>query len=381
MKTSFSLAIVALMVMVSGVVFAETPEKDYFDKQFIQLNKLVAEVKGDTTQIVSILGNVFEGTVPKGGNLIKLCNENGWSLVVLMGHNEIINPNIVAVGTCFSYPQTIEEFKQALSKGKPLYDAWLKKQQTTFRVNQIKADTVEIDELNIRIATFKEELMIKDMQIDQLRIRLAEITEKLSVKKAEIGELNVKVANLDQVNIGKLNVKDAEIKNLRIQNLEIKNAFIEKMRINNLEVQRLQCLLDTANECIKKFDAKPIVISYNSIVCISNSCDERSYTGNVGKAVLKRCPNGADAIEVLKRYNKKERFKAKRVRIEINGQANPLAWSDGVCIRTYSEDLLTQAELQGLLHENETLVKIEEYQDGIGGNHNTIAVYLILPYQ
>lgn len=192
----------------------EMPGKDYFDERFNGLERSVVEVKGDTSQIVSILGNVFEGTVPKGGNITRLCNEKGWNMIVLMGHNGIANPNKVAAGACFTYPQTAEEFQLALKKGKPLYDAWLKTQSTTFRVNRIKVDTAEIDQLNVRVANFKEKLAIKDMEVDQLKVRIVEITEQLNIKQANIDQLNVGQANFKQVNIDQLRIKQLEIDNL-----------------------------------------------------------------------------------------------------------------------------------------------------------------------
>lgn len=378
---TFSLAIVFILSLIfSGSVFAgKIPEQDYFDQKFSALERSASEIKGDTTQIVSILGNVLEGTVPAGGNLTRLCNEKGWNLIVLMGHNGISNPNVVVAGSCFGYPKTAEEFQQALAKGKPLYDAWLKNQSTTFRVNRIKVDTVEIDELNVRVATFKEKLEIKDMQIDKLQIRLVEITEKLSVKKVEIDELEVKVANFEEVNIDNLNIKDAEIENLRIENLRVKNALIDNLRIKQLAIDNLNTLLATAQKCISVYESRPIVIQYAPGVCTSGVCDERSFTGNVPMIVLKHCSNGADAIEVQERCNKEQRFKGKRVRIKKSGIANPMAWlRDKSCIRTYSKNPLTQADLQALLLPEEILIKIEEYQDGVEGKHKTIAVYAIL---
>lgn len=238
-------------------VEAAVPGKAYFDEQFNGLQRSVAEVKGDTSQTLAIIGNIFEGTVPKGGNITRLCNDNGWNMIVLMGHNGIANPNKVAAGACYTYPKTTEEFQSALRKGKPLYDAWLKTQPKTFRVNRIKADTVDIDRLNVRVANFKERLAIKDMEIDQLKIRTAEITEKLKIKKAEVDELNVRVANFDQMNINKLRVKDAKIENLEIENLRIKNALIDKLRIKQLEIDNLADLLKQAQVRCQQLEARP----------------------------------------------------------------------------------------------------------------------------
>jgi len=266
-------------------------------------------------------------------------------LIVLMGHNGISNPNIVSAGACFNYPQTAEEFQVALKKGKPLHDAWLKNQKIIFRVNRIKVDTAEIDELNIRVANIKERLVIKDMQIDRLKVRLVEISENLKIRKAEI------------------------------QNLKT-----EKLRIKQLEIDNLKTLLAIAQKHISIYESRPVILTYNPGVCISKSCDEKSFIGNVPDAVLARCPNGADAVEVHERHGKKEPFKAKRIRVVAKNKiANPTAWlKDGSCMRVYSKNPLKQSELQALLSPGETLIKIKEYLDG-GGKHKTIAVYLIIP--
>ncbi|MEA3322863.1 MAG: hypothetical protein U9Q12_01450 [Patescibacteria group bacterium] len=210
-----------MMAMVVCASFAQagseklTPGQEYFDQQFNKLQGAVAEVKGDTSQIVDILGNVFEGTVPSGGTLTGLCNKNGWNLIVLMGHNGIVNPNNVAADATFQYPSTAEEFQTALKRGRPLYQAWLKEQSTTFRVNRIKVDTAQIDKLNIRVAHITEELKIRNMKIDELKIRLAEVTEELRIKQLNINQLNVDQANFKQVNIDQLHIKQLEIDNLK----------------------------------------------------------------------------------------------------------------------------------------------------------------------
>ncbi len=268
MEKKLFAAVIAVLAMVLTPAFVlaggggnETPGQAYFDQQFDRLQGSVAEVKGDTTQIVSILGNVFEGTVPKGGTLINLCNQHGWNLIVLMGHNGIENPDVVAAGECFEYPQTTEEFQAALRKGKPFYDAWLAKQSTTFRVNRVKVDTAEIDELNIRVANIKEKLAIKDMEVDQLKIRLAEITERLRVKKAEIEELNVKMAKFDQMNIDQLQIRDAKIENLEIEKMRIKDALIDKLRIKQLKIDNLEELLVQAQARCQELEARsPVVV-------------------------------------------------------------------------------------------------------------------------
>ncbi len=48
-------------------------DRAYFDAQFGRLQQATAELKGGQSQIISILGNVFEGTVPAGGTLTSLC--------------------------------------------------------------------------------------------------------------------------------------------------------------------------------------------------------------------------------------------------------------------------------------------------------------------
>jgi len=145
MKKIIGMVVMAITCFIStGQASDEVNDRTYFDQQFNALQKSVAEVKGDTTQIVEILGNVFEGTVPAGGTITNLCNANGWNIIVLMGHNNIQNPDVVGAGRTFTYPKTAKEFQIALKVGKPLYNAWLKKQSKTFRVNRIKVDTVEI---------------------------------------------------------------------------------------------------------------------------------------------------------------------------------------------------------------------------------------------
>lgn len=242
-----------------------TPGKAYFDEQFgglqrsvSELRKAVAEVKGDTSQTVSILGNVFEWTVPKGGTvsdfLAKI--ENG-NLPTFMGANDISDPNKVAAGAHFVYPRTVEELEEAMRKGKPLYDAWLKKQPRNLRFDQVKVETMNIERLNIKVANIKEKLVIKNMEVDQLKVRLAEITERLRVKKVEVDELNVKVANFDKMNIDQLRIKDAKIKNLEIEKLRIKDALIDQLRIANLQIGNLKDLLAQAQLRCRQLENRP----------------------------------------------------------------------------------------------------------------------------
>lgn len=342
-------------------------DKDYFDQRFNELERASAEIKGDTSQIVSILGNVFEGTVPSGGTLIGLCNQYGWNLIVLMGHNNVVNPNVVSAGDKFTYPQTADEFQQALAKGKPLYDAWLKKQKTTFRVNRIKVDTADIDTLNVRVATFKEKLSIKEMEIDQLKIREAEITERLKIKELEIE---------------KLRVENAEIDKLRIHKLEVDNLR-ELLREAGVCISNLESRLQSEKSRADRLASQPAPLVYvndPTDACSSCSdCDERPFSGNVSEAVLRMFPAGADALELQERPNSKLRFKAKRLRIGANGVAVPMVWlGDGSCMRTYSEFDLTQDQLQGLVAPDENLIRIDNYKDGDGGQHKTIAVYAIV---
>jgi hypothetical protein len=206
----------AVMVACASFVQAsEVADRQYFDDQFNNLQSAVAGVRGDTTQIVEILGSVFEGTVPSGGTLTGLCNQNGWNLIVLMGHNGITNPNKVHAGASFVYPKTSAEFQEALAKGKPLYHEWLKNQKTTFRVNRIQADSMDLKRLNIQVMDVTEKLKIKNMEVDKLKIRLAEVTEQLRIKQLDIQQLNVDQANFRQVNIDQLRIKQLEIDNFK----------------------------------------------------------------------------------------------------------------------------------------------------------------------
>ncbi len=302
MKKMFVLiAGLCCLAMVPALTLAgaddEVPGKVYFDEQFNSLQQSVAEVKGDTSQTLAIIGNIFEGTVPKGGNITRLCNENGWNMIVLMGHNGITDPNKVVAGACFTYPQTAEEFQLALKKGKPLYDVWLKNQSTTFRVNQMKVDSADIDRLNVRVANFKEKLAIKDMEIDQLKIRTAEITEELRIKKAEVGELNVKVANFDQVNINRLRVKDAKIESLEIEKLRIKDALIDKLRIKQLEIDNLADLLKQAQARCRQLEARPpktvvkrvpVPVTVTHSFISDNDCGEPYYPNSWEKPIVQK---------------------------------------------------------------------------------------------
>ena len=213
------IAVLAVVACVSFVSLAAASDasvdQEYFDTQFNSLQKSIAEVKGDTSQIVEILGNVFEGTVPNGGTLTGLCNKNGWNLIVLMGHNGIADPDKVMAGTRFTYPSTATEFQTALVKGRPLYNAWLKKQKKTFRVNRISADSMDLKRLNIQVMNVTEQLKIKNMEIDQLKVRLAEVSEQLRIKQLDIQQMNVDQANFQQVNINQLHIKQLEIDNLK----------------------------------------------------------------------------------------------------------------------------------------------------------------------
>lgn len=368
-KISIVFLAIVFCSLVGGIpaVIAGAPDKEYFDERFKELERASAEIKGDTSQIVSILGNVFEGTVPSGGTLTGLCNQYGWNLIVLMGHNNVANPNVVNVGAKFTYPRTADEFQQALAKGKPLYDAWLKEQKTTFRVNRIKVDTADIDTLNIRVATFKEKLSIKEMEIDQLKIREAEITERLKIKELEIE---------------KLRVENAEIDNLRIHKLEVDNLK-ELLREAGVCISNLESRLQSERSRADRLASQPAPLVYVNDpmdACSSCSdCDERPFSGNVSEAVLRMFPAGADALELQERPNSKLRFKAKRLRVGVNGVAVPMVWlGDGSCMRTYSEFNLTQDQLQGLVAPDENLIRIDDYKDGDGGQHKTIAVYAIV---
>ena len=366
------------MVFVTSIASAETPNKAYFDAQFGKLQQSATELKGGQAQIISILGNVFEGSVPSGGTLTSLCNKNGWNLIVVMGHNNISNPSKVAAGQKFSYPKTVEEFQAALSKGKPLYNTWLKTQKKTFRVNRIKADTVEIGKLNIRVAHVTEELAIKSMKVDELRIRLAEITEQLKIKQANIEQLNVQQANLKQVNI-------------------------EQMRIRQLEIDNLKALLAQANARCAQLEARPakvvkqtVVQSVDGSTYVAPSdmrllsdcgiCDEKPFSGNVTKAALKASGGKSVAIiELHDRGSKKSpRFKAKRLYVDAaTGRAIPMEWSNGQCIRTYDDVEISPVAIRGLLAVGESVNFTSFSEQGLNvegkshGGHLTTAVILI----
>jgi hypothetical protein len=337
------------------------PGQSYFDQRFDALERSTAEIKGDTSQIVSILGNVFEGTVPSGGTLTGLCNKMGWNLVVLMGHNGISDPNVVAAGQSFTYPQNHQEFQAALAKGKPVYDAWLKNQNTTFRVNRIKADTVDIDELNVRVATFREKLAIKDMEIDKLRIRLAEITEKLSVKEADIEILRI---------------KNAEIENLKVKNASLENVYIDKLRIRQLEIDNLRELLTLAeNRCRELESRPPKVVTQTKTVyktvggqeVYSASCDERPFPVSGFWSALR----DGEYVEFKYRPEKPDQFKAVRV-LKEDG------WVKPSCQRFWAQYQIFSIEAMSLLDAHEELCPALSWElPGDGGKHKTYMVMAI----
>jgi hypothetical protein len=327
------------------------PGQSYFDQRFDALERSTAEIKGDTSQIVSILGNVFEGTVPSGGTLTSLCNKMGWNLVVLMGHNGISDPNVVAAGQKFTYPQTHEEFQSALAKGKPLYDNWLKNQSTAFRVNRIKADTVDIDELNVRVATFKEKLVIKNMEIDKLQIRLAEITEKLSVK-------------------------EAEIETLRIENTHLGNVYADKVHIKQLEIDNLRELLTLAENRCRELEARPpkVVTETKTVYktvsgqeVYSASCDEVPFPASGFWSAL----GDGEYVEFKYRPEKSQQFKAVRV-LKEDG------WVKPSCRRFWTQSQISSAEAMSLLDSGEELCPALSWElPGDGGKHKTYMVMAI----
>lgn len=376
-------AIVAMVVCMAGTVLAETPDKSYFDEQFLKLQQSTAGIKGDTAQITAILGTVLEGTVPKGGTLTGLCNKNGWNLIVLIGHNNITNPDAVAEGSTLSYPKTGEELQVALTRGKPLYEAWLKKQKVAFRVNQIKVDSADIDQLNIRTARITEELKVKDMTIDKLKIREAEITESLRIKNAEIENLRVKNADIDH-----LRIRLAEIENLRIKELAIKNALIEKLQIADLTIgaQRKQIEALQSRPPVEKVVYKDksgagyAPPSSIRLVQSGDACDERAFTGMVTESALTASGGKAvDVLEVHHRSGKSPAYKVKRLHVDEEGVAHPAVWEDGRCIRKYADKPFSEADLRTLLATAESLRPTDASDIGRQkhGEHFTEGVYII----
>ena len=372
---------VACVLFCVQFAVAETPDKGYFDEQFEKLQKNTAEIKGDTSQIKMILGTVFEGTVPHGGTLTSMCNKNGWNMVVLIGHNNIADPNNVPVGTVLVYPKTGEEFQAALKQGKPLYEAWLKKQKTTFRVNQIKADSADIDQINIRTVRIKEELTVKNMTIDKLKIREAEITETLRIKNAEIENLRVKNVDIDH-----LRIRLAEIDELRIREMTVKNMLIEKLRIADLKIGEQQCE-------INKLRSRPEKVVYKDINGAGyappssmrlqqsgDSCDERAFSGMVPDSALKASGGqGIDVLELHRRSGKSPEFKVKRLHVDVSGVAHPAVWENGSCMRKYSDKPITEADMRTLLSTNESLRPTDASDIGTQnyGQHLTEGVYMI----
>lgn len=371
----------ANLAIASESISIEIPEpipgQSYFDKKFDEMMFSLGELKANDYEIKSILGKVFEGTVPKGGTVLELCKETGWELIPLMGHNNIVDPNVVAAGTTFTYPQTQEELEQALKRGRVLYAAWLKNQPTTFRVNRMKVDTVEIDKLNVRVASFKEKLEIKNMEIDQLQVRLAEITEKLSVKKAEIEELNVKVANLEEVNIDELKVKDAQIENLRIENLRVKNALIDKLRIKQLEIDNLQELLALAEKRCQELEARPpkVVTETKTVYktvggqeVYSASCDEVPFPVSGFWSALR----DGEYVEFKYRPEKSDQFKAVRV-LKEDG------WVKPSCRRFWTQTQISSLDAKSLLDSGEELCPALSWElpGGDGGKHKTYMIMAI----
>ncbi len=392
-KIGLFLMVMVISCFISASAFAAAVDKQHFDESISSLQASLASVKGDTTQIVSILGHVFEGTVPSGGTLTSLCNQNGWNLIVLMGHNNISNPDRVKAGASFTYPKTTSEFRAALRKGKPLYTAWLKTKKTTFKVNRIQTDTVDINKLNVKVAHISEELKVKNMKIDQLQIRQAEITEKLRIKEAEIENLRVQNATIDQ-----LRIRLAEIEKLRIQDLAVKNALIEKLRIAQLQIgQKDQQIAQLRAEPYRKYtgqsaelqksdfqQSRPYNMRAMRLIQTGDICDEEAFYGDVGQAVLAQTGGRpADAIEMHDREAKKSpRYKGKRVHVNKNGQSIPYVRLDGTCVRVYSDSELTAANINSLLLPGET-TSFTNFSD-IGkknpGAHLTQAVILIQKY-
>jgi len=239
-----------------------------------------------------------------------------------------------------------------LSKGKPLYDDWLKNQSTTFRVNRIKVDTVEIDELSVRVASFREKLVIKNMEIDQLQIRLAEITEKLSVKKAEIEELNVKVSNFQEVNIDNLRIRQLEIDNLR------ELLVMAENRCRELEFRTPKIVTKT----------KTVYKTVGGKELYSASCDEVPFLVSGFWATL---PNG-EYVEFKYRPEKAQQFKAVRV-LKKDG------WVIPSCRRFWTQTQISSLDAMSLLNTGEELYPALSWglPTGDGGKHQTYMVMAI----
>jgi hypothetical protein len=369
-KIFFMMVVVACASFAQGSEFAD---RQYFNQQFNFLQQSVAEVKGDTTQIVEILGNVFEGTVPSGGTLTGLCNQNGWNLIVLMGHNGISNPNRVAAGASFTYPKTTAEFQEALRKGKPLYREWLKHQKTTFRVNRIQADSVDLNRLNVKVMNVTEQLKIKNMEIDQLKVRLAEVTEQLRIKQLDIQQLNVDQANFRQVNIDQLRIKQLEIDNLK--------ALCEQMRRRCAELESRPVKVVTKTVYSE--------VGYNAPASMrlmkeGDVCDERIVHGGVPSAVWKATGGKSVAIFELHQRDDAEKiaegtqFKAKSLVVINASTAIPMVWEDGTCIRMYKSEPLDEVDFRSMMSSDENLDMIEfsDANKKFKGRHNTIGVVL-----
>ncbi len=365
-KTTLLAVCVAMMLFVSQAAMAggTEDESDSLEGKLNQIQESINAVHGDTTEIKGIIGHVFEGTVPKGGSFIALCNQNGWSLIVAMGHNNLANPSEVAAGTAFTYPQTQAEFKAALAKGKALHKDWLSKQSTTFRVNRIKVDTVEIDKLKVRVVHVTEQLKIKDMEIDTLRIRLADVTEKLRIKELEIGK----------VTIDKLHIKQLEIDNLKDLCTQL------RARCAQLEARAPQTVVREV--VYKSLDGAGYAPPQSMrLIQGGDSCDERPFSGMVTDGAL-QSTNGksVDVLELHRRAGKDAEFKVKRLHVDSStGVAIPMVWSDGSCVRKYSDRPITESDMRTLMSTRESLTPIDVTDVGKKrfGQHMTEGVYVI----
>ena len=138
----------------------------------------------------------------------------------------------------------------------------------------------------------------------------------------------------------------------------------------------------------KKAPAKNLyagTVPASSMRTIQNgdSCDERQFSGMVTKGALEASGGQTvDVLELHRRPGKSMAYKAKRLRVDANsGIAIPMVWSDGSCVRKYSEQSLTEAELRTLLSTSESLrsTTVSDIGQKNFGAHLTEGVYLIYP--
>ncbi len=114
----------------------------------------------------------------------------------------------------------------------------------------------------------------------------------------------------------------------------------------------------------------------------ASSCDEKPFSGMVPDAVLKKTGGAsADAIEIMYRAKKEQKYKAKRVHIDARANmAFPVRFDNGKCARIYSTSSLTGPQLLQLLTTDESLELLDKHDAGSNkkrGAHYTTAIYLI----